>query len=120
MSTFVNLTPHPITFKLNNESITFQPSGKVARIISSGATQQDIMVNGITISYVNPGVESIVDLPKPQENTYYIVSSLVLNHLRSSGSKRSDVIAPGTGPKDNAIRDEKGNIIAITKFIGIV
>lgn len=119
MSNFVNLTPHPITFKFNNESITFQPSGKVARIISNGASQHDVVTDGIIISYVNPGIESLVDLPEPQDNTFYIVSSLVLNYLRSIGSHRKDVVAPGTGPKDGAIRDEKGNIVAITKFIGI-
>lgn len=99
--------------------VTFPPSGKVARIVSRDSHQQDTVIENIIISYINPGIESIVDLPEPQENTYYIVSSLVLNHLRSTGSKRKDVIAPGTGPKDGAIRDEKGNVIAITKFIGI-
>lgn len=116
----INLTPHPITIKTTTgEYITIPPSGKIARIISSNASSYDVDINGITVSYVHPGDETIVDLPEPQEGVFYIVSSLVLNYLRNSNSNRKDVLSPGTGTKDGVIRDERGNIIAITKLIGI-
>jgi len=30
---------------------------------------------------------------------------------------RDDVVGPGTGPKDGAIRNEDGNVIAVTRLV---
>ena len=44
-----------------------------------------------------------------------MVSGFVLAHPSVAG--RSDVVGPGTGPADGAIRNEKGQIVAVTRLI---
>jgi hypothetical protein len=53
----------------------------------------------------------VIDLPEPIEGTAFIVSGLVAGAV-----SRSDVFSPATGPKDEAIRNDKGHIIAV-KFL---
>jgi hypothetical protein len=47
--------------------------------------------------------------------TMYIVSLVVARHPDVVG--RYDVVCPGTGPNDGAIRDEQGRIVAVTRLI---
>jgi hypothetical protein len=49
-------------------------------------------------------------------NTTYIVSLIVPHALRGS---RLDVVAPGTGPSDAPIRGERGQVVAVTRFVQI-
>jgi hypothetical protein len=44
----------------------------------------------------------------------YIVSGMVLSALYGT---RPDVLAPGTGPNDGAIRDASGRIVAVTRLV---
>ncbi len=53
------------------------------------------------------GVEG---LPEQQDGTFLIVSGMVF-----AASDRPDLIAPDTGK--TAIRNEKGHIAAVTRFI---
>ncbi len=69
-------------------------------------------INGVPV-YSAPVVGRVEGLPEPQEGTIYIVSGMVLAHCQG----RTDVFGPGTGPKDGAIRNEKGHIIAVTRLI---
>lgn len=50
-------------------------------------------------------------MPEHKENTFYIVSAIVLSALKGT---RVDVIAPDTG--NTAIRNDKGQIIAVSRF----
>ena len=107
MMNFVNLTPHPIVVRLNDGSdLTFPPSGKVARVDELPTTTVG-EVGGVKILSRTVFGE-VIDLPEPTEGVGYIVSGLVAGVVY-----RADVFAPATGPKDNAIRNEKGHIVAV-------
>ncbi len=45
----------------------------------------------------------------------YLVSGMVLAHVSVRG--RVDVYAPGTGPNDGAIRNDKGQVEAVTRLL---
>ena len=70
-------------------------------------------VNGIPL--IRQEYSEIDGLPDPVPGTMYIVSLIVLNALRPGA--RYDVCAPATGPNDGAIRDERGQVIAVTKLV---
>jgi hypothetical protein len=48
---------------------------------------------------------------------YYVVSGIVGAALRATGSTRRDVLCPGTGPNDGAVRNEAGHIVAVTRLV---
>lgn len=105
MTKIVNLTPHPISI---TDGDTFAPSGKVARV---EAIQQDAGdINGIPIKTQTFG--DIIDLPKPQDDTIFIVSAIVLSAAKAIG--RTDVVAPDTS---NAVRNDQGHIVSVPGFI---
>ena len=112
MANFINLTPHAIVVRLQDGSdITFPPSGMVARLDQTGAEIPMGKIEGVPIlSRSNFG--EIVGLPQYEtEGVNYIVSSLVAAHI-----VRQDVFSPATGPNDGAIRNDKGQIIAVVAF----
>jgi hypothetical protein len=109
MTNFVNLTPHPITIRKDGVDTTFQPSGKVARV-NEMANDVEREIDGIPILRKSKFTD-IIDLPEAEDGTAFIVSGMVADRI-----SRSDVFAPGTGPKDEAIRNDKGHIIAV-KFL---
>jgi hypothetical protein len=96
---FINLTPHDIV--LNNGTI-YPPSGEVARV---GSEFIDAEHGFVSIKYTD-----IQGLPKPQPNTFYIVSSMV-----KSTTDRKDVIAPATSHPE-VVRNDKGHIISVPTF----
>lgn len=99
---FLNFTPHDIM--LNNGTV--YPSMGVARLDD---TYSDFDDNGICT--VHHG--GIINLPSPKEDTYYIVSSLVLGAAKKMG--RNDVVAPATGHPD--CKRHNGNIVSVPGFI---
>jgi len=103
----VNLTPHPITIRLEDGiDHNFGPNGLVARV-----SEEDPVVVGSVSGFPVLGKTrfgSVIDLPSPVEGTIYIVSGVVAAHIA-----RSDVFSPATGPKDEAIRNDKGHIVAV-------
>jgi len=101
MTQFINLTPHAINLA-NGEGevvLTIEASGEVARV----ATKP-----GEKVGELN----EVEGLPAPQDGTVYIVSGLVGGQVTG----RDDVVVPGTGPQDNAIRNEKNHIVAVTRL----
>ena len=54
----------------------------------------------------------VVGLPDPQPGVVLLVSTLVLGHVVG----RTDVMAPATGPTDDAIR-EGGQVVAVTRLV---
>lgn len=94
MSNIINLTPHAIVLC----GKTIEPSG-LARCETSSIKISE--VNGITVNQRSFG--EVYGLPKPEEDTYYIVSSIVAQAVRGL---RNDCLIV-----DETIRDEAGRIV---------
>lgn len=110
----VNLTPHNITLQADDGSqFTIPPSGEVARIASTSGERVADTVAPVPIFGQTVWGEPI-GLPDPgAEPSLYIVSALFAGRV----GNRVDVVYPGTGPNDGAIRDNKGHIVAVTRLI---
>jgi hypothetical protein len=112
---FVNLTPHAIVVydeKKENILMTIPPSGTVARV-EQVAHKMGTLGGVPTFIMLNTYLPSIVDLPEPKSNVYYIVSLFV--RQRAEQEKRSDVLSPATDP-EHVVRSEDGAIIGTTAF----
>ena len=95
----VNLTPHAITFVGENGEVklAIEPSGSIARV--SATTEIIGECCGIPITETRYGV--VEGLPEPQDDTIFIVSSLVAARVN-----RDDVYIP-----NESVRDGNGRII---------
>jgi hypothetical protein len=100
---FVNLTPH--TINEVNTGLAIGPSGTVARV-NSTTERTGEEVNNVPFYRVSFG--EVEGLPEPKEDTFFIVSGMVLDSLKGS---RMDVVAPGM-----LIRDEEGKPIGCDGF----
>lgn len=118
-----NLTPHAIVLQAaDGTRTTVPPSGTVARV---GSVPGELLaVDGVPVPVAEAAAYGPVDgLPevvdptiarlRGLEPTLYIVSAMVL--ARCAG--RRDVVAPGTGPNDGAIRNAAGQIEAVTRLV---
>ena len=107
----VNLTPHDITLRLEDGSDFIVPtSGTVARVSSTPGEQGRI--KGIPVQvWGKTTFGEIEDLPDPEPGKIFLVSGLVGSRVEG----RDDVLVPGTGPRDGAIRED-GKIVAITRL----
>jgi len=74
-------------------------------------TQQMIIgkLSGVPIAKTE--FMKIMNLPDPEDGTYYIVSRIAMDYVPF---KREDVFCVDTGP--TAIRDENGQVIAVTQL----
>lgn len=111
----LNLTPHAISFQAETgEVTTFPASGVIARVATSTVPAGVVPGTDIpVIRTVYGEVEGVPSLPCEP----FLVSGLVLGRL---GSEYSGVaFAPATGPQDGAIRNEKGHITAVTRFVTV-
>ncbi len=104
----VNLTPHAITIVVDGVETTYASEG-VARV----STLSGKLLEGSSFLYSSTSFGAVEGVPSPQPDTIYVVSAIVAG--RCTG--RTDVFSPGTGPNDGAIRDEKGQIKAVTRLI---
>ena len=113
----INLTPHAINFQAQDGTVvTFQPSGTVARVATSTVEAGTVTVLVQAIPVIKTVYGEVTDVPKlPCEP--FLVSGMVLGQL---GSEYSGIaFAPATGPQDGAIRNDKGHIVAVTKFVTV-
>ena len=103
MKQIKNLTPHEIII-LNdsNESITIKPEGTIARCNQSNKPIGYIKTDCSIIAISETQFGEVYNLPKPEPDTYYIVSRLVMQAC----PERTDLLVP-----NEIIRDDKGNII---------
>lgn len=109
---FVNLTPHPVTIrKPDGSEITIAPSGVVARVNSSEEVLQAL--DGIPVIQRKWGDIQFGGSIEPDK--IYIVSSLVLSALQNGSPLAHSMVAPDTG--ETALRDEKGQIRAVTRLV---
>lgn len=104
----INLTPHAITFYLKNpeehtmsELLTVQPSGQVARVTAKTVVIHEGLP-GLPIPVTTTAYGEVEGLPAPEEDTIYIVSSLVAQRCRD----REDVFIP-----NESVRDKDGRIV---------
>lgn len=112
----VNLTPHPVTLRAADGADHTFPSAGVARVASTPGTLAT--VDGLPVPVATPTTFGDVSgLPTPVAGTFFVVSALVGAALRASGSTRQDVLCPGTGPNDGAIRNDAGHIVAVTRLV---
>ncbi len=109
---FVNLTPHPLTLQRPDRSeLVIQPDENGPARVSVKAGVKAGELNEVPL-YTATLFGEIVGLPAPQIDTIYIVSGMVGGQIRNRG----DVVVPGTGPADGAVRNEQGHIIAVTRL----
>lgn len=101
-----NLTPHPVKIKLGEEEIILEPCGIIPRVRVEETPAERIA----GIPCISQRMGEIEGLPDPEPGVFYLVSSLVFG-----ATDRKDVLAPDTGK--TCIRDERGNIIAVTRLI---
>jgi len=132
---FVNLTPHPIVLRdeSGNDTIV-PPSGTVALVNCTPGDRREeykgfpVPVMGHDSGFEVVGLPPVSNCPCIDEwgaephcelcagrgvEVYYLVSCTVSSHMSFS---RNDVLVPGTGPNDGAVRDEAGRIIAVTRL----
>lgn len=114
----VNLTPHAVVLRdAAGVDHTFAPrlgtDGKPlpARV---QATPGGLVDLGLPVPVATPDVfGAVLDLPNPEPETFLLVSAMVGSALAGS---RPDVLVPGTGPADGAVRNEKGHVVAVTRL----
>jgi len=118
---FVNLTPHDIVFQHQDGSrVTFPKpeAGKDARVDTLPVAREDLgEIDGMMVAPY-PVYGEVTNLPDPCEGRVNIVSLIVLSQAKG----RTDVVAPGTGPKDGVIRfpvdhPQKGQVQAVTRWV---
>lgn len=109
----VNLTPHPIVLQTpEGDRYRVEPSGTVARVASIPGDLVD--VPGIPVPVAGPDRPGqVTGVPRRRMDTVLIVSGFVGAALKG---QRDDILVPGTGPADGAIRNERGHIVAVTRL----
>ena len=112
----VNLTPHSLTLRAPDGTDTVIPaSGMVARVGNTPGVATGQLVCGVPVKGADQTGE-VEGLPEPQKGTVFLVSGFVGAALAGTG--RQDVLVPGTGPRDGAVRFTegplKGKIQAVT------
>ena len=112
MTSLINLTPHALALRAVDGSDTIvPPSGAVARVTCTPGGPSG--VGGVPVPIYGADVLGAVDgLPAPVEGVLYIVSAIV----GAACVGRTDVLVPGTGPSDGAVRNDKGHIVAVTRL----
>jgi len=119
---FKNLTPHSLTLHLPNGSDLVVPpfaaKGEEARVSSIPGSVVERDFGDVTFPVATPAtVGPVVNLPPPEEGVVYLVSGFVGQHPDVAQGKRPDVLCPGTGPSDNAVRNDKGHVVAVTRLV---
>ena len=96
--TIINCTPHSLVFlNVDNEVIrTIEPSGIIPRVSSTSSIVGEI--DGLPEEETSFG--EVENLPDPEENTIYVVSTLVAQACPG----RSDLRTPGQQVRDSAGR----------------
>lgn len=103
MKQIKNLTPHAVNILIDNdESITIEPEGVIARCDQTNAPAGYIKTEYGNIQLSKTWFGKVYDLPTQEKDTCYIVSRLVMQAC----PERNDLLVP-----NEIVRDEGGNII---------
>jgi hypothetical protein len=116
-----NMTPHPVVVRAaDGTDTTIQPScpkGLEPRVANgSGRRDVDHPLTGLVDVYTPDAQGEIENLPPAEDGVFILVSGMVGDALRVRGVSRPDVLVPGTGPGDGAVRNDKGHIVAVTRL----
>jgi len=106
MTKIINCTPHTINVVVEGTESVFPASGIIPRV-SVFETEAEMLGD---FPCVTTKTGAVKELPEFTEGVFLIVSGMVF-----AASNRTDLIAPDTG--STAIRNEKGHIVAVTRFI---
>lgn len=98
----INLTPHELNLIIGDKEIRILPSGIIARCEVTRQQIDSIIVDSVEIPINKAVFGKVENLPEPQDNTIYVVSSLVAQAV----PHRNDVFVP-----DDTVRDDQGRII---------
>jgi hypothetical protein len=117
----MNLTPHKINIRMaDGVDLVLMPEATSARVASTSRAEPPlavVMLDGFSIGGIPVAAsvtEGIVGLPEPQPGVVFVTSAIVAEAATKAG--RRDVLAPGTGPNDGAIR-ENGQVVAVTRLV---
>jgi hypothetical protein len=104
-SKFLNLTPHSIVIRTNDNEMTIPASGMVVRV-----SMDDQLVDNIHgVPVISRTTSKVVGIPETDKAV--IVSAMVL----SAVPNRPNTFAPDTGA--TAIRNDEGHIEAVTRLV---
>ncbi|TCJ98224.1 UNVERIFIED_ORG: hypothetical protein BDK47_11810 [Anoxybacillus amylolyticus] len=109
----VNLTSHTVRVvdDKGRSLLVVPPSGTTARV----TTQQAVVGSVAGVDVVRTVFGSVEGLPDPQDGVVFVVSTLVLQALKSAGVDRTDVVSPDTSPA-SVVRDDKGQVVGVKRF----
>lgn len=109
MEKLCNCCPHDIhIYRGDSEVMVIPQSGIIARV--QIAEELDRTVQGIPVYRKIP--RKVRDLPDPERNTTFIVSSMVLDVAKRQG--RTDVVAPDTTCR--SVRTQDKMLLGVTCF----
>lgn len=105
---FINLTDKDITiYGKNHTTITFPKSGTVAFVKQQDNILDEACVDGCLFDIGKRIYTEVGNVPKPEENIFYIVPVIVAQQL----PERDDLLVAS-----NAIKNENGEIVAFTSL----
>ena len=109
METILNLTPHIVVVlgADGTQVAELPPTGRVARVATTVEDAGEIA--GIPVVKTRFG--EIIDLPEPEDGTFFVVSSLLAGAAKETGRGASDLLVPG-----RLIRDSAGQPIGCEKL----
>lgn len=116
---FINFTPHAIVVRTEGGDVSIPPSGIIIRLFSA-VPELVFREDGIEIfsssflpDYPIIGLEDArASLKSGDREIISLAVAVASFELQGFGWVR-----PRTGPTDNPIRDEKVQIVAITRFV---
>lgn len=114
MTTLVNCIPHPVRIVLpSGRALELPPALRPARLVIPTPRHATLCLDGEAVDILEaPPPHRTAGLPAPRPGTYYLVSTL----LAAAHPERPDLLAPATGPDDDALRDADGRITGVTRL----
>jgi hypothetical protein len=113
----VNLTPHELNV-YNSEgkvilSLPPPPEGTpIPRVSIKSEVVGTINIDGVEVPIRKVVYGDVENLPQPEEDTIYVVSTFVILALKEKGIERKDLLSPDTNP-DSVIRDKDGRVLGV-------
>jgi hypothetical protein len=114
----VNLTPHQLNiYSLDGYAVIISipppPRGTpIPRVSTRAEIVGVVSLDGFQIPVRRIMYGDIENLPPPEKNTIYVVSTLVTLALREKGVERRDLLSPDTND-DSVIRDKDGRVLGV-------
>lgn len=104
-----NLTPHPIVV-LGERQLELPASTNPARVEFGPDEVVRRKVDGRSVSFCQPTIETVVGLPEPEPGVLFVVSRTLAEAVG-----RSDLVVP-----HDLVRSEEGQIVGCRSFACVV